>query len=574
MRPRAVIPWHLICWNVNFQLNIDRVSADIIMSTSDENVGDHRREGNSRSDVIHDNSQHTVFAGNTVREYGVEVITTGHNGLVTSLPAEMPRNDVTGHHTHFAVAASNGDGYQTITSPFTSRSKSRHRKYNENFDSAKQFVKSQTFILSTHSTIESEAYTMQMKCGNLQTLMNLIKGTAGTGILSLSLAFKNSGLWVGLALFLLIALVAIHGMHILNRCSEILEKRSNIPIVSYADVVDQCFAYGPKGVQKYSTVSRHVINVFINIMQCGFCCIYIVWVSVNIKEVLDYHWSSSPDVRVYETVMFLLLVPYLMIQSLRTLAVFSAIANLLYLVGLVVIFQYILRDLPDASRRPAFASWSTLPMFFGTSVFAFESICLMTPLRSKMKNQADFDGWTGVMNLGMVIVTAVYTAVGFYGYLKFGEDVESTITLNLPQNQWLYSSVNLMFAIAMFISVGVQFYVPINVIWPAIQTGLVVNKSRLVHTVTHYLVRGGLLALIFTVSVVVPHLDLLMSLIGSLCGSMLSMITPAIVEMITLYEDGRLGPLTIAKDFGIIIFGLLGLATGTYTSLLDIIHTF
>jgi len=51
-----------------------------------------------------------------------------------------------------------------------------------------------------------------------------------------------------------------------------------------------------------------------------------------------------------------------------------------------------------------------------------------------MKNPQDFGGWTGVLNTGMVIVASLYTGVGFFGYLKYGEDVEGSITLNLPSD--------------------------------------------------------------------------------------------------------------------------------------------
>jgi proton-coupled amino acid transporter len=49
-----------------------------------------------------------------------------------------------------------------------------------------------------------------------------------------------------------------------------------------------------------------------------------------------------------------------------------------------------------------------------------------------MKTPRDFVGWTGVLHTGMIIVTCLYTAMGFFGYLEFGEDVKGSITLNLP----------------------------------------------------------------------------------------------------------------------------------------------
>ena len=42
-----------------------------------------------------------------------------------------------------------------------------------------------------------------------------------------------------------------------------------------------------------------------------------------------------------------------------------------------------------------------------------------------------------MLNLGMVTVTALFSAMGFYGYLKFGDGVKGSITLNLPNDDWL-----------------------------------------------------------------------------------------------------------------------------------------
>ena len=49
-----------------------------------------------------------------------------------------------------------------------------------------------------------------------------------------------------------------------------------------------------------------------------------------------------------------------------------------------------------------------------------------------MAHPEDFGGCNGVLNTAMVVVTCGYFAVGFFGYLKYGDAVAGSITLNLP----------------------------------------------------------------------------------------------------------------------------------------------
>lgn len=53
-----------------------------------------------------------------------------------------------------------------------------------------------------------------------------------------------------------------------------------------------------------------------------------------------------------------------------------------------------------------------------------------------MQTPEDFGGLTGVLNTGMVIVACLYTAVGFFGYLRYGDHmIPGSITFNIPLNE-------------------------------------------------------------------------------------------------------------------------------------------
>lgn len=53
-----------------------------------------------------------------------------------------------------------------------------------------------------------------------------------------------------------------------------------------------------------------------------------------------------------------------------------------------------------------------------------------------MKTPQDFGGWNGVLNTGMVVVAILYSAVGFFGYLKYGNAAtKGSVTLLLPPEE-------------------------------------------------------------------------------------------------------------------------------------------
>ncbi|BFZ14999.1 hypothetical protein BsWGS_18038 [Bradybaena similaris] len=407
---------------------------------------------------------------------------------------------------------------------------------------------------------------------NMQTLMHILKGNIGTGILALPIAVKHAGLWTGFAGILCIGAIAVHCMHMLVNCSHRLCQRTGSIAMDYADVMEVCLKTGPQSLRRFSKYSRYVVNALLIFTQFGFCCVYIVFVATNVRAVINNFHADGPSMLVYEIIVTVALIPYVCVRDLKMLAPFSAFANILTITGLFIIIQYIVQDLPDVSERPAFSSFTEIPLFFGTAIFAVEGISLVLPLENAMQNPEDFGGWTGVLNLGMVTTVCLYTAIGFFGFLQFGDKVDASITLSLPNNDWLYLSVRLMFALAIFISYNVQFYVPIAIMWPAIKRWL---KSPSLRRFGEFFFRITLVLVTFGFAAAIPHLDLLISLIGAFASSALALILPAFIEVVTLSsEDERLPVYILLKNVFIFLFGVVGCVIGTYTSLKEIVVSF
>lgn len=52
-----------------------------------------------------------------------------------------------------------------------------------------------------------------------------------------------------------------------------------------------------------------------------------------------------------------------------------------------------------------------------------------------MKSPKCFGGSFGVLNTSMSLIIVLYVGMGFFGYLKYGSEVQGSITLNLPPEE-------------------------------------------------------------------------------------------------------------------------------------------
>jgi len=73
-------------------------------------------------------------------------------------------------------------------------------------------------------------------------------------------------------------------------------------------------------------------------------------------------------------------------------------------------------------------------------------------------------------------------------------------------------------------------------------------------------------------AVAIPKLDLFISLVGAFASSFIALVIPPVLELVTFWPE--ISKWVLAKDIGIILFGLVGFLTGTYASIDAIINAF
>ena len=145
--------------------------------------------------------------------------------------------------------------------------------------------------------------------------------------------------------------------------------------------------------------------------------------------------EEEVEIRIFIIALLLPLIFMAWIRNLKYLAPVSMIANVFMGLGLGITFYYLVGTgelQTDKIQSMLFKAPVEWPEFFSLSIFAMEAIGVVMPLENAMKTPRSMLGTCGVLNKGMSGVTLVYILLGFLGYLRFGEAVSDSITLNLP----------------------------------------------------------------------------------------------------------------------------------------------
>nr|BAN20779.1 amino acid transporter [Riptortus pedestris] len=367
------------------------------------------------------------------------------------------------------------------------------------------------------------------------TLTHLLKGSMGTGILAMPYAFSNAGYILGTFGTIFMGALCTYAIHILISSAYELCKRTKVPSMSYPETARAALAHGPKQFRSLSKYAPHACNVMLVSFLVGSAGIYIVFISSNLKDVID-HYQDPKDQWELRWYCLIILGPLILLNLIRRfkyLVPLSLLATVLTSISFVIVFYYVFSDIPDLSKRTPIAPVGKIPLFLATVIFAMEAIGVVLPLENEMKNPKQFNSLFGVLNCAMLPITFLYTSLGLLGYLKYGDDVKGSITLSLPDDEKLAQSVRVMLSIAIFFTHALCITPATATVFEEYVKPRV--SKRLV--LWEYITRVTLVLVAFVMAICVPYLDLFISLIGALCISMLGMLFPAIIQTCTFWHD-------------------------------------
>ncbi|KAF4650375.1 U2 snRNP-associated SURP domain-containing protein, partial [Perkinsus olseni] len=271
-------------------------------------------------------------------------------------------------------------------------------------------------------------------------------------------AFNEIGLVGGIIILSLVALLALHCMLLLVHCQTYLRDTRSKHAVTYGDV----------GYYAFGRIGSMLVDICIILTQTGFAVAYLIFISHNVSDIIDdYYLDDKKDSIVSRGLILAVILPPLVILSwlryLKMLAPFSLLAEIAILFALFAVFAYDIQSIitrawspvlstktsssqlqdddpsggssfiSTASNKSLWLNLSRLPYFFGISVYCYEGVGMVMPVKNSMQNPSSFNR---IWSSSVILVTTIYCAFGALGLLAFSDlpTIDSIITRALPHD--------------------------------------------------------------------------------------------------------------------------------------------
>ncbi|CAI9096598.1 OLC1v1032783C1 [Oldenlandia corymbosa var. corymbosa] len=401
-----------------------------------------------------------------------------------------------------------------------------------------------------HSGLESQNQASQQPQKGttfLRTCFNGLNALSGVGILSIPYALSEGG-WLSLIILLAVALLCYYTGLLLQKCMD-----TDPLIKTYPDIGQ--LAFGRKG--------RLTISTFMYLELYLVAVEFLILEGDNLHKLFPNAYFHLGGIKLGGEQVFviftaLIILPTTWLRSLGLLAYISFGGVLASFVLLGSVFWVGAIDDVGFHEKGSLWRWSGVPTTISLYTFCYCGHAIFPTLCNSMKDRSQFPR---VLLVCFALSTITYGSMAVLGYLMFGQNLASQITLNLPT-----------FKISSKIAIYTTLINPITkygIIVAPIATAIEDTSAFRNSKIISILIRTALVISTVVVALTIPYFGYVMAFIGAFLSISVSVLFPCLCYLKIKNAYRKIG-LELIFISVILIVGVIVSVVGTYISLTNI----
>lgn len=383
-------------------------------------------------------------------------------------------------------------------------------------------------------------------------------------IVSFPYTVHQGGYWAIFAM-ILIAIICCHTGKILVDC--LYEKGKDGALIrvytSYGDIAEQVFG---------RRIGKPIVNLAQVIELLMTCILYVLLCGELLKGSIPTESMSLSVWIILSTVPLLFCAFLKTMRRVSWLSFWCTVAHMLINVIIIIYCLTLVKQWQPKAVKINPDIW-TVPISLGIIVFSYTSQIFLPTLEGKMVKRDKFSCMMHWTHIAAAIFKALFS---YIGYITWGENTQEVITNNLPQA--LKVIVNIILVAKALFSYPLPYFAAVEIIENSFfnnQTNTALPSCyRDNLSIKWWGIGLRVLLVLFTMllAIFIPHFALLMGLIGSFTGTMLSFVWPCVFHL--YIKRNSLPWYKKAIDILIIVLGIILGVMGIYYSARALILAF
>ncbi|CAI9301389.1 unnamed protein product [Lactuca saligna] len=414
-------------------------------------------------------------------------------------------------------------------------------------------------------------------CSVTQTVFNSVNVMVGVGVLSMPNTIATAG-WAGVGILLLFAAICCYTAYLMKLCFE-----SRDTIQTYPDIGEAAFG-------KYG---RLTIAIILYTSLYAYCVEFIILEGDNLTSLfpgVSLQWGSvnTDPVHMFAVLSAVVMGSTLLVKNPRVISLFSATGVVATLMVIICVFWLGTVNVGFNERGPPI-KLGGIAFALGIYGFCFSGHCVFPNIYQSMADKTKF---TKAMIICFILCLLMYGSVAIAGFLMFGEQSLSQITLNMPEDA-VASKVALLTVIINPVYNGsFKFIFEMDFDTTRGLCKLLNSRSLTFHTYALLMnplasaieelfpakvarsnwcfitLRIALVASSVCIALSIPFFGLVMALMGSVLCILVSLILPSLCFL--MISGSKATTTQIGLSICIMVLGIVCMVVGTYSSLADI----